>query len=397
MLPKGFKAQGLHCGVAKKKEKKDLAVFCSDVPAACAGMFTKNLAKAAPVIVSAGRLEKNGAVRAIVANSGNANACTGARGLRDAEDMCAAAAKALGIVPGEVLVASTGVIGRFLPVEKIRKGIGDLSALLKDGSDEDAAVRAIMTTDTFPKTAARKIRIGGKTVTVWGCAKGAGMIHPDLTALHATMFAFILTDAAVRASVLKRCLPEAVEKSFNCVSVDGDTSTNDTVFLLANGASGAAVRDAKDSNVFSDALEGVCLDLAKMMARDGEGATRLVEIEVKGARTAAAAKKIAATIATSPLVKTAVFGRDANWGRILAAAGRAGVPFKPEAVDIFIGTIPVARRGMAVRFSEAAAKKYLSRDAVKLTLDLNQGRAGSTYYTCDLTFDYIKINASYRS
>ncbi|MHB9154908.1 MAG: bifunctional glutamate N-acetyltransferase/amino-acid acetyltransferase ArgJ, partial [Endomicrobiales bacterium] len=333
MLPKGFAALGMHSGIAKKKGKKDLAVFYSHVPAVAAGMLTTNLVKAAPVLASAARLGKKDGVCAIVANSGNANACTGARGKKDAEQMCAVAAGELGVGAGRVLVASTGVIGRFLPMERVVRGIRDIAAELRSGlSDETSATQAIMTTDTFPKVSRRVVRLGGRTITVWGCAKGSGMIHPSLSGLHATMFCFILTDAAVSRPCLGKALDAAVSASFNCVTVDGDTSTNDTVFALANGAAGnAPLRGAgREYDAFSRALAGVCLDLAKLIAKDGEGATRLVEIEVRSAANADASKKIASTIATSPLVKTAVFGNDANWGRIIAAAGRAGVRFNPD-------------------------------------------------------------------
>jgi glutamate N-acetyltransferase/amino-acid N-acetyltransferase len=364
-------------------------------------MFTANLVKAAPVLVSSAHLKAKGAhFRAIIANSGCANACTGPVGKKDAEAMCSAAADLLGVKAADVLVASTGVIGRNLPVAKVRKALPALLAGIEDGtSDGMSAAQAVMTTDTFPKIAERTITLGGKKATVWGCAKGAGMIHPDLKALHATMLSFILTDAAITQNLLAAALEAAVKYSFNCVTVDSDTSTNDTLVALANGAAGNKTIAAEnaDFKAFSKALADVCLELAKMLAKDGEGSTKLVEIEVKNGAGYEAAKKIAATIATSPLVKTAIFGNDANWGRILAAAGRAGIAINPDAVDISIGGLAVARRGMPVNFSEARAKKILQKDEVKIVVDLHQGKHTAKYYTCDYSFDYIKINASYRS
>lgn len=399
MLPKEFSAGGLHCGIAKKKGKKDLALFVSRRPCVCAAMFTRNLVKAAPVLVSQDHLKSGGSVRAVVANSGCANACTGIEGRRDAEAMCHAAARYAGVQPREVLVASTGVIGRRLPMAKVQKGIAAAWRMIADGrSDEHAAVEAIMTTDTCKKISSRKITVGGKTVTVWGCVKGSGMIHPDL-ALHATMLSFILTDACVAPRDLKAALENAVDNSFNCVTVDGDTSTNDTVIVMANGAAGnSELRKGREGYAaFAKALAEVCLDLAKMIAADGEGANHFVEITVRGAQDPTAARKVAATIATSPLVKTAIFGKDANWGRILAAAGRAGVKIYPEKADIYLGGILVARRGMGTDFSEAKAKKVLEKKDLAIVVDLHQGSGQAIYYTCDYSLDYIKINANYRT
>lgn len=401
MFPQGFKAGGIHCGIAKSSAKKDLALFFSERPAVAAGMFTSNLVKAAPVLLCEKRLKSSaGNFRAVVANSGCANACTGRRGIDDAEKTCVAVAKSLGVLPSQVLAASTGVIGQFLPVSKLVRGAGELAQSFRGRKTvpQDAA-QAIMTTDTVAKVFSKNINIGGRRVTLWGCTKGSGMIHPDLAGLHATMLCFILTDASIKSALLSRSLAEAVERSFNCVSVDGDTSTNDSVFVLANGASGSRTIDTpnKDYIVFAKALRELCTELAKMIARDGEGASKLIEIEVRNASTAVAAKKIASTIATSPLVKTAVFGNDANWGRILAAAGRAGVPMNPDQTDVYIGGLLVASRGMAVAFSEAKAKRLLKKKDVTITVDLNRGAESAKYYTCDLSFDYVKINASYRS
>ncbi len=401
MLPKGFVAGGIHSGIGKKKEKPDLALFWTDQPATAAGMFTENLVKAAPVLISRKHLKTSqSAVHGILANSGCANACTGPQGKRDAEASCTALAKGKRVKTEQVLVASTGVIGQFLPMPKVQQGIKILLEDLKKGKLKEAdAARAIMTTDTFAKVSCRTIIVGGKEVTVWGCAKGAGMIHPALSLPHATMLAFLLTDVAVAGPLLRETLEAAARVSFNCVSVDGDTSTNDSLFILANGAAGNASLccGGKEYSAFKNAVREVCLDLAKMLARDGEGATRLIEIEVKNARSESDAKKIAATIATSPLVKTAIFGNDANWGRIIAAAGRAGVPIDPDKISIYLGGILMARGGMAAPFSEEEARKVLKQKEVKITVDLKLGKKHSVYYTCDFSFDYVKVNASYRS
>lgn len=400
VLPKGFVAAGLHCGIAKKKGKKDLALFYSIYPAAAAGMFTSNIVKAAPVLVSEKHLSNGRDFRAVVANSGCANACTGADGMKAAEGTCAEAARLAGVEPDEVLVASTGVIGQNLPLKKLRQGLAKLAPkVLKGKSDAESAVRAIMTTDLVPKTARREITIDKRKITVWGCVKGAGMIHPALKPLHATMLAFIFTDAAITPFALDKALRPACEKTFNRVTVDGDTSTNDTVLALANGAAlnGKISDRDKSFRVFEEALTGVCMDLARKIAADGEGATKLVEVEVRNADTERAAIKVAETIATSPLVKTAVFGCDANWGRIIAAAGRAGVKFNPEKVDIYFGGLQVARRGGPAGFSEARALKILKQKKVKITVDLHQGRRSAAYYTCDFSYDYVRINGSYRS
>ncbi len=400
MLPKGFFNNGIHSGIVKNKSKKDLAVFFSEFPCRAYGMFTSNLVKAAPVILSQNILKsKRSGIRAIVANSGCANACTGEKGLKDARNICKKTAELLCLKENEILNASTGVIGQNLPVEKINKGIEKLARILGNSKeDESSAVKAIMTTDTFPKISSRSFKIGNKTINVWGCVKGAGMIHPDLKALHATMLCFILTDACISGGPLQKALIPAVENSFNCVSVDGDTSTNDTVFILANSAAeNELIQGGRNFELFSRALDQVCLELAKMMAKDGEGATKLVEIEVSGAGKKEDAKKIASAVATSPLCKTAVFGNDANWGRIMAALGRAGVKLDPNKVDIKIGNILVTRKGQAAAYSEAKAKKVLQNKEVKFSINLNSGGKSVKYYTCDFSFDYIKINASYRS
>ena len=400
MFPKRFNAGGIEAGISRKKAKKDIAVFYSEVPAQCAAMFTNNLVKAAPVLLSQKHIDIVPHVRAVVANSGCANACTGRRGLRDAERMCEITASRWGVSTEEVLVASTGVIGQFLPMDNIDTGITDLIHAMraKKGNPVDAAA-AILTTDTVVKVAQAAIIAGGKKVTIWGCAKGSGMIHPDLGIPHATMLAFILTDAAIERGLLEEALVVAADNSFNCISVDGDTSTNDSVFVLANGAAANPLitRPGRDLAAFSVALQKVCLELSKKIVLDGEGATKLAEIEVRGAADDADARKIASVIATSPLVKTALFGNDANWGRILAACGRAGVAFEPQNVSISIGGMIVAENGMAKKFSEQRAKRLLSKKNVRIVVDLRKGGGRAVYYTCDFSFDYVKINASYRS
>ncbi|MFH1369232.1 MAG: bifunctional glutamate N-acetyltransferase/amino-acid acetyltransferase ArgJ [Elusimicrobiota bacterium] len=400
MLPKGFVASGIHCGIAKKRNKKDIAIFFSLYPAVASGMFTSNLVKAAPVLLSQKYLRNGKNFRGIVANSGCANACTGRKGMDDAETVCEASAKLLKVESGEILAASTGVIGQFLPLARAQSGLKKLAVqVLKGRSSETAAVEAIMTTDTFPKVARREALIDKRRITIWGCAKGAGMIHPSMKPFHATMLSFIMTDASITPFALDKALNNAVEKSFNCVSVDGDTSTNDTVLALANGAALNRQISDKDKNlaVFEGALTGVCLELAKMVAADGEGATKFIEIEVKNADTEKTAKRIAETVATSPLVKTAVFGNDANWGRIMAAAGRSGAKINPDRIDVFFGKLMVARRGTAVKFSERKALRILKDKKVRITVDLHQGKKSAKYYTCDFSFDYVKENASYRS
>ncbi|MCX5782384.1 MAG: bifunctional glutamate N-acetyltransferase/amino-acid acetyltransferase ArgJ [Elusimicrobia bacterium] len=401
MIPKDFLLGGIHCGIAKKFQKKDLALLYSKKPAKAYGMFTSNLCKAAPVLVSQKHLKMNKTnVRGIIANSGCANACTGLKGFKNAEEMCGLAGKSLGVKKENFLVASTGVIGKHLPIEKISKGIKILSGKIGfSKKDELSCVQAIMTTDTFTKISSGSFKIGNKKINIWGCVKGAGMIHPDLKKPHATMLSFILTDANISNKAVEKALSNSIEKSFNCVSVDGDTSTNDSVFLLANGAAGNSLiaESGKAFDIFSKNLLKVCLDLAKKLARDGEGATKLIEIEVNGARDKNGAKKIASTIATSPLFKTAIFGNDANWGRIMAAAGRSGVSFKPEKVDVWIGNVCVAKKGIGANFSEEKTKRILHNKEIKITVNLNSGKESAKYYTCDFSFDYVKINASYRS
>jgi glutamate N-acetyltransferase/amino-acid N-acetyltransferase len=392
-LPKGFRLFGLRCGISSVPGKKDLALFLSDGPAIAAGVFTTNVVKAAPVRYCEKKLAGSPAAKAVVINSGCANACTGPAGARDTAWTARALAERLGLKTSEVLVASTGVIGRPLPrpaLERGLKGLGTLAA--GERSSVQDAVRAIMTTDTRPKAARATFAAGGRRFTLWGCAKGAGMIHPHM----ATMLSVILTDAGLPARELQKSLAGTADRTFNCVSVDGDTSTNDSLFLLANGAAGSIQPgDKKGRAAFRSALEEVCLSLAEQIAADGEGATRVAWITVRGARSEADAKRLAATVATSALFKTALHGADPNWGRILAALGRAGVPFDPDRVDVKIGNVLVCRRGGRADFSEKAVHGILKGKRVAIVVDLRQGTAQSRYLTCDYSKDYIAINADY--
>jgi glutamate N-acetyltransferase/amino-acid N-acetyltransferase len=392
-MPKGFLAGTAACGL-KKRGGEDLAIIFSERPAVAAAVFTQNLVAAAPVLLSREHL-RNRSHRAVVVNSGGANACTGEEGLNDARQTVALVAEYFNCDDREVLVASTGVIGQRLNMTKVESGVRAATAELSRERGWKVA-EAIMTTDTRPKRASRKIKLGGKTVTIAGVAKGAGMIHPNM----ATLLAFVTTDAAITKSALQTSLKVAVNQTFNRVSVDGDTSTNDTLMALANSAAEnppIAKASGADFELFTKALTDVCRDLAKEVARDGEGATKLVTIQVRRAPTERDAEKIAVTVATSPLVKTALAGADANWGRILAAAGRSGAKFDVSKVEIKIGKLVVARNGRGLNFDEAAALEILKRDEVTLTIDLHQGEAEVTEWTCDMTEGYIRINADYRS
>ncbi len=389
--PRGFLAAGVHCGI--KKAKKDLALIVSTHPTKAAAVFTTNKVKAAPVVLCAERL-RAGSIRAILVNSGNANSCTGERGYEDAVQSAELAAQALDVAPGEVLVASTGVIGVPLPMEQITAGIpGVVSSLSREGGHDAAC--AILTTDTFAKEIAVKVDIGGKSVTIAGIAKGSGMIHPNM----ATMLAFITTDAAVSPPLLRQALRRGTDKSFNMITVDGDTSTNDMAVILANGLAGNPVIAAEDAGyaAFSQALEHVMIRLAKMIVKDGEGASKVVAVTVKGAADQKDARAAAMSIANSNLVKTAVFGSDANWGRIIAAVGYSEARFQPNAVDIFIGDVQTTSNGHGVPFNEECVREFLGREEVAITVDLKAGPAAATVWTCDLTYEYVRINGSYRT
>ena len=389
----GILAAGTAAGI-KKGEALDLALIVSEREATVAGVFTTNRVVAPPLIWDRQRLRR-GKGRAIIVNSGNANACTGRRGYGDAVTMAALTANALGVLREDVYVGSTGVIGKPLPMEKLEAAIPLLAARLHRHGGEEAA-RAIMTTDTTVKTAAASDTIGGRTVTVGGIAKGSGMIHPNM----ATMLAYLATDAQVPRAVLQRGLRQATERSFNRIPVDGDTSTNDMVLCLANGMAGNRPfkPGSTDARRFQSLLDHVCLDLAKKVAWDGEGATKFVELRVKGARTQADALCAAVTIATSSLVKTAWFGEDSNWGRTMAALGRSGARIVEDRIAIMVGPVQIVRRGMGLGpNAEEQANSVMKSREFSVTVDLGMGHADATVWTTDLTMDYIKINASYRS
>ncbi|MFB5189157.1 bifunctional glutamate N-acetyltransferase/amino-acid acetyltransferase ArgJ [Alicyclobacillus fastidiosus] len=391
--PNGFHAGTAQAGIKDGLlEKKDVALLYSEVPAAVAAVYTTNLVKAAPLVVTKESLA-TGRCQAVVVNSGNANACTGTQGAADAAEMQALAAESLGVAKDLVAVASTGVIGVTLPMDRVKKGILTAAeTLTATGSD---FAEAIMTTDLVKKQAAVTIDIGGTVVTVGGVAKGSGMIHPNM----ATMLAFITTDAAVEQSALQQALCEITSRTFNRITVDGDTSTNDMALLLANGLAGNdPLREHHpDWPVFVQAVESVALHLAKTMARDGEGATRLIEVTVTGALHEADAEKAAKAVVGSSLVKTAVFGADANWGRVMMALGRSGAQVDATKVDIWIGGVQVAERGLGLPFDEMAAKRELEQDPVVIRANLNIGEGAVTAYGCDLTYEYVKINGSYRT
>jgi glutamate N-acetyltransferase/amino-acid N-acetyltransferase len=393
--PRGFRGAAVAAGIKKTQGDLDLALLVGDAPATtAAGLFTTNVAAAAPVLLSRQNLaESHGRSRALLANSGNANACTGRKGLQTARESAKAAAKLLNLQPAQVLLASTGVIG--VPLE-LGLVTNQLPTLVESLSVENAwaVARAIMTTDTFSKTCVLRSEVGGKPVYLAGIAKGAGMIHPRM----ATLLSFLTTDALIGPHTLQNLLRAAVDVSFNRLSVDGDTSTNDTVVAWASGVAGIGVRPGNRSWAwFLEGLTQLCQSLAKMIARDGEGAKKLVIVEVQGAAKPSDADRVARAIANSPLVKTAIAGSDPNWGRILCAAGYSGALFDPNKVDIRINDLLLCRDGVDAGFDEASARKELDQKEMTLRLDLHQGRASAHIWTCDLTHDYITINASYRT
>jgi len=395
-LPRGFRFGATACGL-KKTGALDLALLSSDEPASAAAVFTQNLVVAAPVVLSKHQLKASkGRMRALIVNSGNANCATGQAGYAASVRTVEETAARLHCRPQEVFVCSTGVIGVPLPVEKLLRALPGITRNRRPSARSFAEFSlAICTTDTRPKTAAASFQMGGKRIHLLGCAKGAGMIHPNL----ATTLAFVATDANISPSLLQRTLRDVATRTFNSITIDGDTSTNDTLLVLANGASGApAVKSGSSAHrAFSRALEEVCESLALQIVADGEGAQRVIEIEVRHAKTEAAARRIGQTIATSPLVKTAFAGGDPNWGRIYAAAGRAGVRFDPRRVDIQMAGIPVLRRGQPLDFNERAASNRLLEKNVHILVDLHAGRASASYWTCDFTAEYVRINASYRT
>lgn len=387
----GFRAGGVACGI-KKNGKKDLAIIVSDPPAETAGLFTTNKVKAAPVLLDMKRIKK-GVSSGIIVNSGNANACTGKGGYEVSETMATLAEKALGLRKGSMLVASTGVIGVPLPVGKVENGVGPLvSSLSADGLHD--ATEAIMTTDAFPKKAALKVRIGGVQVRLAGIAKGAGMICPNM----ATMLAFFVTDANIKSKTLGRALKEAVDGSFNSIIVDNDTSTNDTVLAFANGLSkGPEIKHGtKEYGSFVNALTRISTELAHLIVKDGEGATRFVEIDIKGAASSTEAKKAARTIAESFLAKTAFFGGDPNWGRVMAAIGRSGIRMDEARTDISFNGVPVVKAGLDTGREKQAAKAMKAKE-LKVVVDLKTGKGFARVWTSDLTYEYVKINSAYRT
>ncbi|MEX0736601.1 MAG: bifunctional glutamate N-acetyltransferase/amino-acid acetyltransferase ArgJ [Bacteroidota bacterium] len=390
--PKGFLAAGMYCGI--RKAKKDIGMIVSKTPAAVAGVFTLNKTQAAPILVDKAQLAKSDLCSAIVVNSGNANACTGERGLNDAWDMVRATAEALNLPEEQIMVSSTGVIGQYMPMEKVLPAMKELASGLSRSGNKDVA-EAIMTTDTYPKEVAVQFTLGDVMVTIGGVAKGSGMIAPNM----ATMLGFITTDVAISKSLLMKALRAANNRSFNRITVDGDMSTNDQVLVLANGLALNAPfgENSEEFVLFSAALEYVLIKLAKMIARDGEGATKLIEIQVKGARTEDEAAQVGKAVANSNLVKTAIHGADANWGRILAAVGYSGVNINPDDVEISFNDLPVLKKNYEIVLDEEKAKQILLQENVLIVIDLNQGTEFARFWTCDLTKEYVHINASYRS
>lgn len=395
----GFKAAGIHVGVKTHAAwKKDVALIVSDVDCAAAAVFTKNVVKAAPIHVDRAHLA-GGKARAIIANSGNANACA-PYGEENAERMCAAAAKAIGCKAEDVLVSSTGVIGQTINVQVIEDGVPELYAALERSAEaSDAAAHAIMTTDTVKKEVAVETTVGGKTVRMGGIAKGSGMIHPNM----GTMLCFLTTDCAISPEMIKTALLETVGVSFNRISVDGDTSTNDTCMVLANGLAGNETIAAKgpDYEAFLEALQALCVELAKKMASDGEGAKHLVTCTVSGGLDETQAETISKSVIASSLMKAAIFGADANWGRVLCAMGYSGADFDPDKVDVSFasaaGSVQVCANGRGLDFDEAKAKKVLSEHDVEILISMGEGDASCTCWGCDLTYDYVKINGDYRT
>lgn len=392
--PQGFKAAGVKAGL-KKSGKLDLAIIYSTVPASVAAVFTTNTMAAAPVIVSRETV-KQGIASAVVINSGCANACTGPQGLVDAQAMAHMTAQLLNIKDQEVIVSSTGIIGVNLQMDKITSGIKRAVAQLAERGQDNNATTAIMTTDTFPKTCAYEFELGGVPVRIAGIAKGSGMIHPNM----ATMLCCITTDAAIASPILKQALTAAVNVSFNMISVDGDSSTNDMTSVLANGLAGNTLIDSIDSEDYAAltaALTEVCIYLAQQVVRDGEGATKFLEITVQGAENNADAKKAVMAIAKSPLVKTAFFGQDANWGRILCAAGYSEATLDPEKISLNIGDVTIVKQGMGVTFDEQALKDIMEQQDITVTVDFGLGEGKATMWTCDFSYEYVKINGEYHT
>ena len=392
---KGFAANGVHCGIRKNKTKRDLALIYTKTPATAAAVYTQNLVKGAPLTVTKNNIA-DGKAHAVICNSGNANTCN-ANGIEIAETTCALIAKELGVQPDDIIVASTGVIGQPLDITPIANGIPALAAGL--GAHSDYACEGIMTTDTKPKEIAFEFTVGGKSCRIGGIAKGSGMIHPNM----ATMLVFVTTDCAISANMLQKALSEDVKHSFNMVSIDGDTSTNDMVSVLANGEAGNKEIDSEDEDyaVFCAALNAVTTDLCRKIAGDGEGATKLLECKVCGAKDEQTAKTVAKSVICSSLFKAAMFGADANWGRVLCAIGYAGADVDVNKVDVAFrsakGTIAVCENGAGIPFSEEKAKEILSEPEIEVLIVLGNGDGKAVAWGCDLTYDYVKINGDYRT
>ena len=392
----GFVAGGVHCGIRKNKSKPDLAMIYSEKLCAAAAVYTQNLVKGAPILVTKKNIE-NGRAQAVICNSGNANTCN-ADGVEKAERMCAIAGQVLGIHPADVVVASTGVIGQVLPIEPIESAAQALKDSLSP-TGSHAAATAIMTTDTIPKEAAVEVELGGKTVKIGGISKGSGMIHPNM----ATMLCFVTTDCAISPEMLQKAITASADETFNMISIDGDTSTNDTYAVLANGMAGnpEITAEGPDFDLFCDALRAVCRTLSKLMAGDGEGATKLLICQTTGAQDRATARTVAKSVICSTLFKAAMFGADANWGRVLCAIGYSGAAVDVDKIDVSFrsaaGQVDVCQNGAGIPFSEEEASKVLKENEITILVHLHQGEASAEAYGCDLTYDYVKINGDYRT
>ena len=392
----GFVAGGVHCGIRKNKSKPDLAMIYSEKLCAAAAVYTQNLVKGAPILVTKKNIE-NGRAQAVICNSGNANTCN-ADGVEKAERMCAIAGEVLDIHPADVVVASTGVIGQVLPIEPIESAAQALKDSLSP-TGSHAAATAIMTTDTIPKEAAVEVELGGKTVKIGGISKGSGMIHPNM----ATMLCFVTTDCAISPEMLQKAITASADETFNMISIDGDTSTNDTYAVLANGMAGnpEITAEGPDFDLFCDALRAVCRTLSKLMAGDGEGATKLLICQTTGAQDRATARTVAKSVICSTLFKAAMFGADANWGRVLCAIGYSGAAVDVDKIDVSFrsaaGQVDVCQNGAGIPFSEEEASKVLKENEITILVHLHQGEASAEAYGCDLTYDYVKINGDYRT
>ena len=392
----GFVAGGVHCGIRKNKSKPDLAMIYSEKLCAAAAVYTQNLVKGAPILVTKKNIE-TGRAQAVICNSGNANTCN-ADGVEKAERMCAIAGQVLGIHPADVVVASTGVIGQVLPIEPIESAAQALKDSLSP-TGSHAAATAIMTTDTIPKEAAVEVELGGKTVKIGGISKGSGMIHPNM----ATMLCFVTTDCAISPEMLQKAITASADETFNMISIDGDTSTNDTYAVLANGMAGnpEITAEGPDFDLFCDALRAVCRTLSKLMAGDGEGATKLLICQTTGAQDRATARTVAKSVICSTLFKAAMFGADANWGRVLCAIGYSGAAVDVDKIDVSFrsaaGQVDVCQNGAGIPFSEEEASKVLKENEIAILVHLHQGGASAEAYGCDLTYDYVKINGDYRT